>query len=67
MTTKTDMHGKIEKMAEHAKDSTVKAAEKIVDASLDAAHAAAEKTREQTKHVGEKVVEAGEKILKLVK
>ena len=68
MTTKThDIHGKIEKIAEQARQGAVQTAEQVVDAGTHAADVVAEKTREQTRHVGERVVATGEKILKLVK
>jgi vacuolar-type H+-ATPase subunit H len=56
-----------EKLAGKAKQSAEKLAGKVIDSANDAAHAAAKTARRQTKKAGEKLIETGEKIVKLAK
>jgi hypothetical protein len=56
-----------ERLAGNAKDGAEKLAGKVIDSANDAAHAAAEGARRQTKKAGEKLIETGEKMVKLAK
>jgi vacuolar-type H+-ATPase subunit H len=56
-----------ERLTGKAKDGAEKLAGKVIDSANDVAHSAAEKARLQTKKAGKKLIETGEKIVKLAK
>jgi hypothetical protein len=56
-----------EKLAGKAKAGTEKLAGKVIDSANDVAHSAAETARRQTKKAGERLIETGEKMVKLAK
>jgi hypothetical protein len=59
--------GGTERLTGKAKDGAEKLAGKVIDSANDVAHAAAETARRQTKKAGKKLIETGEKVVKLAK